>query len=286
MPAPVRELSGPWPTLVGKIEDLTPDMEREFRFGQGVILVEGMYRMGGNLKGGSSAMWVPSDEKAYNAYLAWKAVDGMPAGKAPEAYDRLAKLLKRHNTAILSGSSPAGEAGARQSERRGFVYNLAFSVLSVLPPKHLDNPSFKTLQIGGWGPDAAKASAFDDNAVMMYDFAIGGARRTFIGLLLHEMGHACEASMQSIHRDRFRKLHRTVAERGAFIGLEFLVDGATRKAYQHRVFEEFMAESYMIYAIVGRRLLDGSFPLGPAGLGVWKDVYENAREVFDGYEYA
>ena len=54
-------------------------------------------------------------------------------------------------------------------------------------------PEFAALQIGGWGPDSAKASAYDRGAVLMYDFAIRGARRTFMGLFLHELGHAHEA---------------------------------------------------------------------------------------------
>lgn len=285
MPEAVRELSDPWPTLVGRIENLTPEMEREFRFGQGVIRVEGQYRMGGHLKGGSSAMWVPSDEKAFNTYMAWKSVDGIPAFKSPRGYDRLAKLLRRHGAAIASGSSPSGEEGARQSERRGFLYELTCSVLGMLPPKHLDNPMFRKLQIGGWGPDAAKASAYDDRAVIIYDFAIGGARRTFVGLLLHEMGHACEASMQIVHRTRLEKLHRALAKCGALVGLEFLLDGASRKAYQQRVFEEFLAETYLIYTAFGRRLLDRQDGMPPAGREAWKEVYVNMKEVFDGYEY-
>ena len=60
MPADVRALADPWHSRVGDIPGLTPDLEREFRFGQRVVLIDGRYRLGGTIKGGSSAMWVPA----------------------------------------------------------------------------------------------------------------------------------------------------------------------------------------------------------------------------------
>ncbi len=285
MPDIVRELSGPWPSLVGSVEGLTDDLEREFRFCQSVIRIEGQYRLGGNLKGGSSAMWVPSDEDAYRTYLAWKTVDGIPAIRSTQGYDRLRRLLGRNGIELVNGMSPGDDESLRQSERRGYVFELLFSIISCLPPSHLRNPMFRKIQIGGWGPDAAKASAFEGKTVILYDFAVSGARRTLAGLVLHELGHACEAGMQVIRRSRLEKLFRTVSNPETLIGLDFLLDGSNRRAYQHRVFEEFLAETYLIYASCGRRIHEMVSGFPDAARGAWAEIYSIFREIFDCREY-
>ena len=144
---------------------------------------------------------------------------------------------------------------------------------------------FRRLQIGGWGPDAAKASAYDSKAVMLYDFAVTGAKRTLVGLALHELGHACEAGMQIIRKSRLEKLFKAVARPETLIGIEFLLEAATRKSYQQRIFEEFLAETYLVYASYGRRLHAAVSSFPPAGREAWAEIYSIFREIFDCREY-
>lgn len=285
MPEEVRDLRRPWASLAEEVRGLTPSLEREFRFGQSVIEIDGSYRLGGNVKGGSSAMWVPSDEATYRTYLAWRSRDGLPRKRWPRAYDRLRHLLAGHGVELLDGSH-GDEDRARSSPKRGPLYDLTYRVLRSLPPPHLANPFLRAVQLGGWGPDGAKASAYDAGMVLLYDFAVNGARRTYVGLLLHEMGHACSASLQTLYRSRLEKLYRQVAHPSTLIGVEFLLDGHTRKIYQQRVFEEFLAETYMVYASHGPFLLEKASAFPRLARSAWRDIYQTYREIFHGWEYA
>jgi hypothetical protein len=287
MPPEVRELRDPWPSLVGEVKHLTGALEREFRFGQSVIRINDHYRLGGNVKGGSSAMWVPSDEATYNVYLAWNRRQGLPRNPDPRSYDRLKRFLEDRHVRLVNGAhAGSDEARARGSPKHGIIYHLTHKVLRCLPSSHLDNPGFRILQVGGWGPDGAKASAFDEGTVYLYDFAVSGARRTFLGLLLHEFGHARASSMQEIHRGRLRRLYERLLRSRALIGLEFLLDPRARIAYQGRVFEEFLAETYLMYAALGRRTFEVIKDFPPEARRDWSEVYSTYRELFDGYEYA
>jgi hypothetical protein len=285
MPEEVRELRNPWPTLVGRLDGLTPDLEREFRFGQSVIPIDGQYRLGGNIKGGSSSMWIPTDEATYHTYVAWRDLEGIPRRSSPRTYDRLKKLLTTHGITLTDGTHGSNEEKARRSDRRGAIYDFTYRTLVSLPPAHLANPLLGTLQIGGWGPDGAKGSAYDQGRVFLYDFAVGGARRTFLGLLLHEMGHAVTDGIQTLHRSRLEEKYRIVAHPDTLIGVEFLLDGHSRKIYQMRVFEEFLADTYMAYAAFGQGLLEVTSLFPKAPREAWRDIYQTFRELFHGYEY-
>ncbi|MHC5040243.1 MAG: hypothetical protein ACYTHM_23285 [Planctomycetota bacterium] len=286
MPPEVTELAHPWKPLIGTIHGLTPELEKEFRFGQSVISLEGKYRLGGNLKGGSSAMWIPAERESFDAYNAWRDRDGIPKVKDRRAFKRLSKLLRKHGVDLVNGSWSGMEQISRNfSEKRGYIYAVTTEILSCLPASHLDRDSFQVLQIGGWGPDGAKASAYENGKIMMYDFAVNGARRTYVGLLLHEMGHAHEAALSEAQREVLRRAFVPISRARAVLGVEFLVDARARQLYQLRVYEEFAAETYLIYTSQGEVLR--SFVRGQSSpvKGAWEDVYGVFRDTFEGVEY-
>ncbi|MHC4601250.1 MAG: hypothetical protein ACYS47_19825 [Planctomycetota bacterium] len=286
MPPEVRELAKPWSNLDGSIRGLTAELEKEFRFGQSVISLDGKFRLGGNIKGGSSAMWIPADRESFEAYHAWRERDGIPRRKSRSAFKKLSRLLTSHGIALKNGSWSGAEQVSRNfSEKRGVIYAFALDVLKNLPPSHLQREAFRELQLGGWGPDGAKASAFEDGKVMMYDFALNGARRTFLGLLLHELGHVHEAALTDEEREALRDHYRTIARAGAVMGVEFLVDARARKLYQLRVFEEFAAETYMIYTSQGGVLRDYIEGLDGGLREAWRKTYILFRDTFEGVEY-
>ena len=251
-------------------------MERDFRFGQRVSYFNGSYRIGGNVKGGSSSIWYLATKGQYATYCAWRERDGMPLVEDRPAFDELTDLLAR------AGASLYGEGGpgrpVQRQDRYGSVYRLVVDVLGVLPWEHLARKEFATLQLGGWGPDSAKGSAYQDGAVMLYDFALKGAQRTFVGLLLHEMGHSHERTIGKDKRDALREAFRAIVEEDALIGVEFLLDGESRKVYQRSSFQEFLAETYMIYVSHGQALRDDP-------RDGWKTVYSVFRDSFAGLEY-
>jgi hypothetical protein len=275
--APIGELRLPWRSLVGEILDLTPALEREFRFGQRVAFFNGIYRIGGNIKGGSSSIWSVATERDFEVYLAWRDRDGIPPSEDRPAFDALEDLLAR------AGAEMRAPSGLQ--ETLGGIYRLTLDVLSSLPGSHLRRDAFRAIQLGGWGPDSAKGSAYQDGTVLMYDFALKGARRTYLGLLLHEMGHVHASAMGGAERDRVGGAFRRLVKEDAFLGAEYLLDGESRRAYQRASLEEFLAETYMVYVSHGRDLPRRISDFGGKVRKAWETVYEVFREGFEGVEY-
>lgn len=282
MPEMVRELAQPWPSLVGAIPGLTHRLEREFRFGQRVVLLDGTYRIGGTIKGGSSAMWIPSGPDLFRVYQQWAQAHGMPRRRRHLAYWRLRRLCQAHGIRIVNGA-----AGATRtfSPRLGAVYTFARAVLRALPAPHLDHPGFARLQIGGWGPDSAKASAYDQATVMLYDFAVKGARRTFLGLLLHEIGHVLESAESPADRADWKRWHAVIGGSRAFVATEFLASAKSRVLYQSHAWEEFAAETYMVYVAQGHRLREHVAAQTGEVRDAWEQVYGRLLAWFDGIQY-
>ncbi len=287
MPDGVRDLAEPWESLVGSVPGLTSKLEKEFRFGHLVIPFGEGYRRGGSIKGGSSSLWSVCPEEEYRAYCGWREIEGIARYESRAVYDELYDLCESNGIELRNSGTSEGVPGVRGVYRpmRGMLYELTLSVFKALPENHLARDEFARLDLGGWGPDSAKGSAYEDGVVFMYDFAIQGARRTFLGLLLHELGHAHEAALPAGALAQVRALHRVISEAGAFPRIEFLLDPESRGAYQSLVPGEFLAETYLGYAALGerlRRFVDG---LSNEVRDAWREVYTIFVNSFDGVEY-
>ncbi len=289
MPEAVRRLREPWASRRAQVRGLDEELELEFRFGQRVTKTDRGYMMGGTLKGGSSSMWYPVTRAQYHAFKRWQRLEGTQEARDDEALARLSELLARHDVALATRRS--GATHRRQQDDpepwRGFgpLYGDMHQILSALPEEHLARPTLRRIQLGGWGPDAAKASAYQDGAVLMYEFACRGARRTFLGLFLHEVGHAHEVAMSEALKDALHARYQVLLAEDAFFGVEFLVDGETRKLYQRFVFNEFLAEVYMMYAACGEGLRQAIAAQPAPARGAWEAIYALFREGFAGVEY-
>jgi hypothetical protein len=289
-PEDVRELRNAWESQVGHVKGLTWELEQDFRFGQRITRTDQGYVMGGTMKGGSSSMWYPTGRDEYHAFKRWQTAEGVQEARNDEAFDRFTKLVGKHAIELVTrrrAPTPMRRSKRDPEPYRGYgpLYADMADILECLPASHLDRPQLRRIQLGGWGPDAAKASAYVDGAVLMYDFACRGARRTFLGLFLHEVGHAHEVALSEPQKDVLHEGYQVLAEEDAFIGIEFLVDANTRKLYQKFVFQEFLAETYMIYVACGQGLRDRIQRYGKRARGAWETIYEVFRESFDGIEY-
>ncbi len=284
VPPDARGLAEPWLSLRASVAHLTPELEREFRFGQRVIELEGKYRLGGAIKGGSSAMWIPATREDFDAYRGWAALEAIPRGRRYVAFYRVRRYLSRRGVELRNGAlgTPPGRVF---STHHGNAYGMLHRILGALPDSHVRPPRVRAIQLGGWGPDSAKASAYESGVVMLYDFALQGARRTFVGLLLHELGHAAEGGLDEEVRAELRRAHARLTAAGAFLGVEFLLDAESRRAYQASVFEEYFAETYMIYVSQGERLRRFIAGLPPGVRECWETAYARFVEVFGGIEY-
>ncbi len=289
MPREVRELRASWPSQVSRIPNLIEELEKDFRFGQRILKTERGYFLGGAIKGGTSSAWYPSTREQYKAYGAWFELEGVIEGRDDEGLDRLRTVLAPTGIQLVTKRrANAKDVDPEPYSGFGPLYRITASVLEALPPAHLRRPELAKLQLGGWGPDGAKASAYDDATatVYMYEFAVRGARRTYHGLLLHELGHVHEVALG--RAGRLKPLHdayKVIGEADAFFGVEFLLDTSTRKLHQKFVFTEFLAETYMIYAACGAALRAWVAEQSRAVVGAWRTVYEVFRETFGGVEY-
>jgi hypothetical protein len=286
MPDEVRTLRAPWRTLTREIPGLTPELEREFRFGQRVALTERGFLLGGTMKGGSSSMWVPASAGEYEAFLRWRMIDGFLEDGAPGTFEDLEALLAIFDIDLVNARA-AAQGGERHRFRRelGAIYPILLGVLRELPPAHLERDELSRIQLGGWGPDSAKGSAYQDGTVYLYDFAVRGARRTLMGLVLHEIGHAHEHSLTSAARDELRIAHALLGRTSAFFGIEYLLDAASRRLYQAMAFEEFAAETYLAYTACGAALRAFIEAQTCAAREAWRAAYEVFKQSFEGAEY-
>jgi len=287
MPEEARAMGQPWEPLAGKVPGLSAELERDFRFGQTVFAFASSFRVGGSLKGGSSTMWRPASEQDLQAYQAWKAREGVPDDvEDVPAFEELAELLAANQVELWNlGHKNASRRPAEYVPGRGWVYGMLIRILRALPEAHLARPEFAALQLGGWGPASAKASAYENGRVFVYDFALGGAQRTLVGLFIHELGHAHETALTPAQLRLLAELHGPIAEGGALFGLEFLLDAESRKVYQQFLVSEFIAESYVAYTAAGPSLREFIARQAGRAAEAWRRVYGIYRETFAGIEY-
>jgi hypothetical protein len=286
MPEDVRRLRAPWPTLVGTVRHLDWRLEREFRFGHRVVAGESGFLIGGSMKGGSSSIWRPATPEENEAYQGWQAIEAVRPHSTPAAFEALCAFLEergiklRHHDRAFRPPLPA----AFRPEV-GSAYEMLLGILRELPEGHLRRPQLRFFQIGGFGPDAAKASAYEDGTVVLYEFAVRGARRVLAGLTLHELGHAHERALDGEAREALRRAHRILAPRGAFFALDYLLESESRRHYQQLSFEEFAAETYLVYTAAGASFRSWIAGLDLAERDGWVRAYAVFRETFKGVEY-
>jgi len=253
-------------------------MEDEFRFGHTVVKVGDGYRMGGSIKGGSSSIWVMVQEAALEAYVGWKQRESPPVLEDAEAYAEIKHIFSE--AGVKFASYPA-----EYEPSHGSAYRVMLEITRSLPVEHLKALALKEVRAGGWGPDAAKASAYKSGTVYIYDFAMSGAARTLAGLYLHELGHAFHDSLAPAQARTLNECHEIIAGTGAFMGIEFLLDPESRIVYQEFIPDEFAAETYMLYVSCGSALRDfirkQPFKISEA----WWKVYLLYMESFDGAGY-
>jgi hypothetical protein len=286
MPDEVRALRAPWPALAGEVPGLTRELEREFRFGQRVSATEKGFLLGGTMKGGSSSMWLPVGRDQFESFLRWRSIDGFVEGGDDGARDELIHFLAGCGIELAGARATATEADPAPFRRDlAQVYPLMLAILRELPREHLRRDVLRRIQLGGWGPDAAKASAYEAGTVHIYDFAVRGARRTFVGLVLHELGHAHEHSLAADHKEALRRAHATLARTACFYGIEYLLDSASRIAYQRLALEEFIAETYLAYTACGGALRAWIEGRAPEERAAWRSAYAVYADTFLGAEY-
>jgi hypothetical protein len=285
LPEEARRLALDWEVLSGRLPGLTPDLEFGFRFSQRVMRFRsGRYRIGGSMKGGGSELWTPTTESAFLTYEAWRSTEAFPAMPDSDARRELVGLLSSAGVRFNEPGSP--ESAERHQKKRGAIYRLTLDILRALPFEHLASDRLNGLTLGADPTGGANCSAYENGDILMYSFAINGARRTYIGLLLHELGHPFFLSLSASAVAELRSAHRTISDARALLAIEFLWEKGQRIVNQELSLEEFIAELYMEYSACGSLLRSHiagqSYPNVSAA---WRSVYQIVKDGFGGREY-
>lgn len=284
----LKELQYPWKSLVNKIPGLSPKMESEFRFGHRVSSTQQGYLIGGNIKGGSSGIWRLCSKKEYSIYQQWQKLEGIQDDPNPTYFRKLQSFLQLHSITLtceptLTETSPQNNTF---QPRFAQIYQLTYEILQLLPPQHLQHNKFQKLQLGGWGPDSAKGSAYFQNTVIMYNFAIKGAKRTFLGLLLHEIGHSWESTLNQQQKQKIYPLYTQLCHSNSLIGLEYLLDAESRKNYQKLQLSEFLAENYLHYIVLGQKFLEYTKNFSKTAQKIWQKILQFYKKQFYNHTYS
>ncbi len=322
LPADLAIASSDWPSLVGKIPYLDVRLEQSFRFGHGiwraVVLKDATYEKWGTLSGGMTMLVESAGETELVAYHGWRKVEGFEyigAEKTLDAIESLRRFLDGVNDEratlgmpplVLSGRGeryvrktfeelqrPGTQLHPRRQvfEQMGGIYRSVERILDELPRPHLFNPYLKEISLGEGVSSSVRGSEYvpEHGQVVMFTLALGAARRTFVGLFLHELGHALARRMlgDAAEAKFFEERHGFLRAKGAFLGVDFWIGREDRVFYQTDL-EEFLAETFMHYVAAGDCIRAHMASIDDGKVArCWAEVYEAYRDMyFCGIEYS
>lgn len=161
-------------------------------------------------------------------------------------------------------------------------------IMELLPENHLRNSHFKELILGGWGGGAAKGSEYDKPTVHIFSFAIDGARRNFLCMLLHEIGHSFFSYITSESpslKKRMELLFKNLdLSHFRNLAIDFIFGKSSRLTQISSSASEFYAEFYLWYVVQGTRIKIFAESLEQTQKDLIIEIYDIYKENF-GIEY-
>ena len=288
IPEFLRELREFW------LEGVPNELQSHIRFNANISREKGIPIVTDFLSGGGGTMIEQAvDEELYQALEQLVKQEYFPREYDSQAYRNLAEFLhiKGVTLSLGIGFGPQKETDIVSRYIPKGVFETTKRVYELLPEHHLRHAHFRELRIGGWSGGDAKGSQYKNPVVHLFDFIMRGAIRNYIGLLLHETGHA--------HFELLRKTQSDLAKRivwcfGEICSTEdpeipFMIDYlyGTRFRTQECMFDcrEFAAEAYLIYVVRGTTLRDSTASLPRRSRKPWQKLYDTFRQSFGGIEY-
>ncbi|MBI4919603.1 hypothetical protein HY837_06740 [archaeon] len=166
------------------------------------------------------------------------------------------------------------------------IFSLTKKIYELLPEHHLGHDHLKILKLCGWGGGAAKCSEYDDPVVHMFDFAVKGPIRNYVGLLLHETGHSFDEWVKQYSpelRNELKGLWGELSTSNKGFAIDYLLGEKSRHDYYMSFSSEFLAEFYLIYVSQGERFR--GFMKNSSQGSTWEKVYGAYKILFDDKEY-
>ncbi|MCX7804158.1 MAG: hypothetical protein N3A38_03105 [Planctomycetota bacterium] len=283
-----------------------------------MVLKDATYEKWGTLSGGMTMLVESAGEADLVAYHGWRKIEGFEdigVEKTLDALENLRRFLDGVNSEraslgmpplVLSGRGeryihrtfeelqrPGTQLHPRRQvfEQMGGIYRAVEQILDALPRPHMFNPHIREIMLGEGVSSSVRGSEYvpEQGQVVMFTLALGAARRTFVGLFLHELGHAMARRMLEDDSEAgfFEERHGFLRATGAFLGVDFWIGREDRVFYQTDI-EEFLAETFMHYVAAGDCLRAHIASFGDGKIArCWTEVYEAFRDrYFSGIEYS
>lgn len=277
-----------WPTKVGQIPGLTPELESLFRDGIFVIKL-----------GWNSYYW--GDKNSVNVITKRRAtVKELRVFEAWEKQERIFGIaLAESRSADKRLSALASTLGIKIDCEVEKLTPLIVGVLEILPKSYFDSVKpyfwelvfYKDLHCGD-GRELCGSFDKREGLLEMFDLVTTGFRRHFVGMFLHELGHPLFFAAVRDHDFELEVIHNEFKVAKSFLDNDFqpfpFGHPAQRVFRQQISIEEFFAETFMIYVAQGSRLRRFIAELPSEGnlRGCWLRVYEIFKELLGGREYA
>ena len=270
-PDEVRQFRYPWLEGVSEaVQELVRFQAQVFR---GNVLAEYMTGDAGTMKIGKQKPEIMEEFNRVREQHCFKKV------RDPQAEWRLQQLLGERGVALrLRDRVPIPD----------IVLDLTHRIYQILPPEHFGGNHFTQLSMGFWGQRDVLGSEYMEGAVSMYPFSYQGPVRNFVGLLLHETGHAHEQLLRHKDQEAYGDLTQCFLDLGkdGLLTVDFLTGPDNRAAHiwRHGA-NEFAAETYLMYVALGDSFMKGIKALEPKLRKPYEKVYEIFKKSFGGREY-
>lgn len=300
----LASLDGTRPSLVGEIPGLTLELERKFEVGGSVGLLDGRMMRTELPSGAHTQFSYPTTPEEHLIYRRWfdRQWGALPQRLA--ARPALESLLARAADAgidIKFGEERRpmrlwNEAKIQEVlETHGPALAYLNEIMAQLPKSIMQNSPLKTIHLNSARVGAGHFGTFVKGTAYIYSGAMQGSRRNLAALFLHELGHAAEQRyteptdrrIPQYVLDNMEDCHGVLVERWAQLGLDVVGGPKQRFEYQNQ-YEEFLAETYMMYVAAGAKLRAHieSFPEGSPARAAWDYVYRELKlRIFGGREF-
>ncbi|MBU1165669.1 hypothetical protein KKF81_01880 [Candidatus Micrarchaeota archaeon] len=217
---------------------------------------------------------------AETEYFAW-AVMNDP--ETANAYEQLKGFLDTHN--IRLDLKFEGRYTNPTCKPKG-LYELILKIMSILPYHHLSTDKFRKLLLGGMPDHYTLEPCYYDvrtKTVNMHETTILGAKRNFIGLFLHEIGHIFEDILPPNDKT-------TLASIAQMLNPKFAIDyleGVEKRRFvqDNGNAGQFIAETYLHYVTQGEVFTKFIEDSEAEQREMWKEVNGIYQRNFDGIVY-
>ncbi len=289
-------------SLVGKIDGLTPELERKFASGSRVEKVDWLepgkiiYMIDEHAKGGvgntRAARYVyPSNpkyataEKQYKIFTEWHAKASFAQISPEEA---------RRNFSALTGfleqrgiEFDDGEASSKDNfdPFLGSQYQEALNLLKLCPDTLLRSNALKRIVFNAGRAGGGRIGGFENGEARMVPESLKISRKMFQHFFLHEIGHAIYEGLSPSDRAHLQSLLTTILKTHVPIAVDTAIQSVAERIGYISEPDEFLAETNTLYIMAGDFLRDRISRFKGPARKAYEEIYDFYRNLHGGREF-